>query len=879
MRRLFSGIKNLLRRKRVDRDLDAEVLSYRSILEDEHMAKGLQPPDARRAANVNLGGSEQVKELVREARAGAWFESFWRDVRFAARVLRKSPAFTSVAIPTLAIGIGANVAIFSIVYGVLLRPIPYPNADRLAAVYMHFSPQNSDRGTMCMADYLDWKAQNHTFEDPQIYASRSMNLTGIDRPQQFSGAAVSAGFFTTLGVRPIEGREFLQGDDSASATPIAVISESVWRGKFSGDPGIIGRGITLNGSVYTVIGVMPAAFHYPQQNSQIWTNLKVAPPSRRGPFFFRGFGRLKPGVTLAQAQADTNAIGTRIEQANPYYKNLTLPVWDLRESIVGRVRFALMVMFGAVLFVLLIASVNIANLLLSRAAAREREMAVRRSMGATRSRLARQLLVESALLSLIGAAAGIFLAWAGVQLLRGSQFARTMPRMDDVRLEWHVLTFAVALALFTGIAFGLLPSLRASRGDISRSLNEGGRSRTQSSSHRALNSSLVIAEIAMSLVLLVGAGLFVRSFDRLQRVDPGFQAPPESVIYMTISPNAKKYSDSKIGLPYMEAVLRKVQAIPGVDYAAFSDSLPPDQLNDYDTFVIQGQSLPPGEENPAVPVVTITLDYFRALGIPLRSGRVFTEADAEKAAPVVLISESLAKQYYPSLNPLGRRFKASGTKAGGDFMEIVGVVGDTVYWGLDQDRRGAYYLPLAQNFGQFTNLIVRSRTESALQLASAIRSEVASIDRDTILGEVHTLDESMNRSVSLPRFRTNLLAGFAIAALLLAAIGVYGVISYSVTQRTNEIGIRVALGAQRRDVFRQILGQGMRLAITGSAIGLGVAFVLARYLSTLLFGIGPHDVITFAGTSLVLVIAAAAACWIPAHRAMNVDPMVALRHE
>lgn len=879
MRRLMKAMKNLFQRKLLERELDAELRSYSSMLEENNMSAGMNRSEARREANLNVGGSEQVKELVRDARAGAWFESFWRDVRFAGRVLRKSPAFTSVAILTLAIGIGANVAIFSIVYGVLLRPIPYPNADRLAAVYMHFSPQNSDRGTMCMADYLDWKAQNRTFEDPQIYSSRSMNLTNIDRPQQFSGAAVSAGFFTTLGVRPIEGREFLQGDDSASASPMAVISESVWRGKFSGDPGIIGRGITLNGSVYTVIGVMPAAFHYPQQNSQIWTNLKVAPPSRRGPFFFRGFGRLKPGVSLAQAQADTNVIGARIEQANPYYKNLTLPAWDLRESIVGRVRIALMVMFGAVLFVLLIASVNIANLLLSRAAARAREMAVRLSMGATRSRLARQLLVESALLSLIGAAAGIFLAWAGVQLLRGTQFARGLPRMDDVRLEWHVLVFAVALALLTGVAFGLLPSLRASRGDISSSLNEGGRSRTQSSSHRALNSSLVMAEIAMSLILLVGAGLFVRSFDRLQHVDAGFQAPPESVLYMTISPNAKKYSDSKTGLPYMQAVLQKVQAIPGVEYAAFSDSLPPDQLSDYDTFVIQGQSLPPGEENPAVPDVTITPDYFRTLGIPLRSGRMFTDADAEKAAPVVLISESLAKQYYPNLNPLGRRFKASGTKAGGDFMEIVGVVGDTVYWGLDQDRRGAYYLPLAQNFGQFTNLLVRSRTELAVQLASAIRSEVASIDRDTILGEVHTLDESLNRSVSLPRFRTNLLAGFALAALLLAAVGVYGVISYSVTQRTNEIGIRVALGAQRGDVFRQILGQGMRLALIGSVIGLGIAFMLARYLSTLLFGIGPHDVVTFAGTSLVLVVAAAAACWIPAHRAMNVDPMVALRHE
>ena len=879
MRRLLSTARNLFRRARVERELDAEIRSFSSMLEEKNVATGMKPPEARRAANMETGGAEQLKESVRDVRAGAWFESFWRDVRFAGRVLRKSPSFTCIAILTLAIGIGANVAIFSLVYGVLLQPLPYPDAGRLAAVYMHFSPQNSDRGTMCMADFLDWRAQNHAFEEPQIYAARSMNLTGIDRPEQFPGAIVSAGFFTTLGVRPIEGREFLPGDDSATASPMAVLGESIWRAKFSSDPGIVGRGITLNGSVYTVIGVMPATFHYPQTTSQIWTNLKVAPPPRRGPYFYRGVARLKPGVSLAQAQAETNGIGARIEQANPYYKNLTLPVWDLRESIVGRVRVALIVMFGAVFFVLLIATVNIANLLLSRAAARAREMAVRLSLGATRSRLARQLLVESALLSLTGAAAGTFLAWAGVTLLRGSDFARGLPRMENVRLEWHVLTFAIALSLFTGFAFGLLPSLRASKGDISSSLNEGGRSRTQSGSHRTLNSSLVIAEVAMSLVLLVGAGLFLRSFDRLQRVDAGFQAPPGSVISMTISPNAKKYSDSKAGLPYMEAVLQKVQAIPGVELAAFSDSLPPDRLNDYDTFVIQGQSLPPGQENPAVPDVTITPDYFRSLGIPLRAGRFFTENDAEKSAPVVLISESLARDYYPNQNPLGRRFKASGTKAGGDFMEIVGVVGDTVYWGLDQDKRGAYYLPLAQNFGEFTNLVVRSRTQSAVQLASAIRSEVASIDRDTILGEVRTMDEAMDRSVSLPRFRTNLLAGFAISALLLAAIGVYGVISYSVTQRTNEIGIRVALGAQRGDVFRQILGHGVRLAIAGSVIGLTIAFALTRYLSTLLFGVPPHDIVTFAGTSLVLVTVAAIASWVPAHRAMNVDPMVALRHE
>lgn len=879
MNRVLWALKNVFRRERVDRDLDAEVRSYRTILEDEHMAKGLQPPDARRAANLNLGSPEQLKESVRDVRAGAWLESLWRDLIFAARVLRKSPGFTSVAVLTLAIGIGATVAMFSLVYGVLLQPLPYPDSDRLAFVYMHFSPQNSERGTMCIADYLDWKSQNRTFEDPQIYSNRSLNITGIETPQQVAGAAVTAGFFSTLRVNAFLGRVFLPGEDAPAAAKMAVIGESLWHRRFSGDSSVVGRSVVLNGSQFTIVGVMPASFQFPQRNTEIWTNLQVTPPTRRGPFFYRGLGRLKPGVTLAQAQADTNAVGIRIAQQFPYYKNLTLPVLELREAMVGRMRFALVVMFGAVVFVLLIAAVNISNLLSSRAAVRAREMAVRLSLGASRFRLVRQLLIESLLLSVIGAAAGTFLAWAAIASLRRLDIANGLPRVQDVSISAPVLLFSVAVCIATGLLFGLLPSLKISRANVSASLNEGGRSRTQSGAHRRTNSILVVAEVAMSLVLLVGAGLLLRSFNRLQRVDPGFEAPAESVVIMSLSPNLTKYQDDKIGLPYLKSVLEKVQNIPGVEFAALSDSLPPDRLNDYDTFVIEGRALPGGQQEPAIPDVTVTPDYFRALGIPVRAGRAFDERDTSTSPPVTIVSESFARQYFPNENPVGRRIKASGTGVKSPYMEIVGVVADTKYWGLDQKKEAAYYLPLPQNYGNPEYLLVRSKTDSAAELAGTVRSEIAPLDRDTIIGNVATLDDAMSRSVAQPRFRTDLLAAFSLIALLLAAIGVYGVISYSVTQRTNEIGIRVALGAQRRDVFRQILGSGLRLALLGSAIGLAFAFALTRYLSTLLFGVQPHDLATFASTAFVLIAVAAIACWIPAHRAMNVDPMVALRHE
>lgn len=868
LRRLW---RNLARRREVERELEQEMSAYLSLLADV---------SSSRHAHLETGGIQQLKEQVREVKAGFFMQTLLQDVRYGWRMLRRSPTFTLVAILALALGIGATTSIFSIAYGVLLRPLPYPDADRVALVFDRFAPQNAEHGTMSIADYLDWKKGNHSFESVELFRQSLFDVTGAKDPEQVQGALVTAGVFSLLRVQPLMGRTFLPGEDAANAPRIAVISETWWRQALGADPNILGRKINLNGGPTTIVGVMPASFGFPRSSYQVWANVRLNPPTFRGPFSMHGLGRLKPGVTFANAQLDTNAVAHRIELENPKtYHRMTMPVVPLRDGLVGNIRAALFAFLAAVLVLLAIAAVNVACLLLARATSREKEIALRVSLGAGSGRLVRQLLTESLLLSVLGGMAGCILAYAAIASLR-TWNPGNFPRIDEVRLDGVALGFALLISALTGLLFGLAPAFQTGRDKLAASLREGGRGGTAHVGRRRLQAILVMGELALALILVTSAGLLVRSFVLLGQVNSGAQAPPENVLSMKVSPIPSTYRSSDQIIPFYKRLLERIRAVPGVTYAAISDSLPPDRQNDYDTFVIRGQQFAPGETNPAVTCPIVSPDYFRALGIPLVRGRFFTEHDVENAPPVVIISESMARRYFPNDNPLGHRLKASGPDLNGSpFMEIVGVVGGVRYTGLDEQPADAYYQPYAQTmYYQRTNLLVRSAGPAAA-LINSLRGAIREVDRDTVITDIATMEEALGASVIGPRFRTMLLGGFALCALLLAAIGLYGVIAYSVAQRTQEIGIRMALGAHRSNVIGQVVSEGLRLAVAGTALGVAGAYLATRLLASLLFSVKATDPVTFAIGPLILIAVALAASFLPACRAAMVDPVIALRHE
>ena len=875
--RLSSLYRNLFRSTRVERDLDEEVRAYATLLAEEKMRSGLSAAEARREASMELGGVEQVKVQVREVQAGAFLQTIAQDVRQAGRAMLKNRGFTTIALLALALGIGANSAIFSVMYGVLLRPLPYADAGRVALVYLHFLPQNSEHGTLSIADYLDWKSQNTAFEDPQLYTHSGFrfDISGPGEAEQVSGCRVTAGFFTVLGASALLGRTFQPGDDSAAGQRLVVLSEALWRRHFGANRQAVGQAIPLNGALATVIGVMPAAFRFPP-DSELWTNIRLATPTRRGPFPFIGIGRLKAGVSIEHAQAETNRIGARIEQRNPgNYKHLTMPVLPLREALVGGVRPALLALFAAVVLVLLIATMNVANLLLARSKAREREMAIRASLGATQARLVRQLLTESSLLALVGGALGLALAYGGIHLLQAWN-PGNLPRIEDIQLDARVLAFTLLTSLLSGVLFGLAPVSQSTRRDLAAPLKDGARGTIGSTSRRRVDAALVIAQMALSLVLLAGAGLLLRSFITLKAVDPGFHAPTRQVLTMQISATGNRYAKESDGVAFQQRLMDAVRNLPGVEAVAVSDGLPPDHQADYDTFQIEGQ---PWTEStfPAVTATYVSADYFRVLGVPLIQGRYFDRRDALDAPPVIAISESLARHYFSGQDPVGRRMKVSGPDTNNPWMEIVGVVGDVKYTGLDENSAIAYYAPASQSFNPRTFLLVRSAM--APSIAPEVRRKIHELDRDVTVTGVNRMDQVIANSVAGARFRAYLIAIFAILALGLASIGIYGVVSYSVAQRTSEIGIRAAMGARPVDILRMVTREGLHLTLIGLAAGIAIALTLTHLMSGLLFGISATDFGTFAAVSALLCLVALLACLIPARRAMRVDPIVALRSE
>ena len=858
--------------ERINEEFSFHIEQRAADLERE----GLSREEAVRKARKEFGPVDRYKEAAR----GVWFVRAWNDfkadVRFGLRMLGKSPAFTVAAILTLTLAIGVNSAVFSAVYGILYRPLPFFEADRIALIYLHFSPQNNPRGTMSLADFVDVRDSTKSFEQVAVFSGGRADLRGGNaEAEQVASASVSADFFSVLGLSPLRGRTFRAGEDSGSSPNLAIISESLWERRFHNDEGVIGSVIEVNGRPHTVIGVVKSSYGVPRTNAEIWSNLHIN-PTRRGPFFFRGLGRLRPGVTMEQAQAEMNALGKRIETASPTgYKNLQIPIERLREGLTFAVRPALLMMFGAVLIVMAIATVNIANLLLARASVRQQEIAIRTSLGASRARLAQQMLTESIVLSLLGAMGGLVLAYWLIHLFKTADL--NIPLTYGVTLDWRVVAFCVTLSVITAVVFGSVPAISASKPrfttlrSVSASSLEGRRG----------HSVLVTAELALCLVLLVGAGLLLRSFMRLQEVSTGATAPERSVLTLQVSPNIAPSQDQdatlRATMRFYQTAVERVSQLPQVRMAAVSDSLPPHLSAEDDTFAIAG--IPWTDKDfPSTACPRVSPGYFSALGVPLLRGRLFNERDVENSAPVVIISRSLAQRYFGEQDPIGRRLKQSGPNLGSPYMEIVGVVDDVKYWGLNSDVNNAYYTPFTQNPTDAMYLVVRTDGNAAAA-ALDVQRAVREIDKEAVIRRVLTLGDLVDESTVQPRLRATLLASFAALALVLGAIGTYGVIAYSVTQRYREFGVRLALGAPRANIFSLVLREGIKLTTIGIVIGLIMSFAVTRTLSSFLFGVSANDIGAVAGAAILLVSVALAATLPPAARAVRIDPMEAIRCE
>jgi putative ABC transport system permease protein len=800
-------------------------------------------------------------------------QTLLQDIRYAVRALRKAPAFTLVAVLTLALGIGANSTIFSVVNGVLLQPLPYAQPERLVMVWGHHT--TIGREVASQPDYLDWRADNTVFSDMAALAHTSFDLTGVGEPERLNAALTTANFFRTLGTTPLLGRAFLDREEKTGANQVAILSYGFWQRRFGGSPGIVGQTITLSGLPYTVVGVAPAGFRF-ERDVDIWAPLRTdVTRSRRGDFL-TVIGRLKPGVTFERAQTEMTTIAARLTQQYPETNtNWSVELVPLKEQLVGAARPALLIFMGAVGLVLLIACANVANLMLTRAAAREREMAIRATLGAGQGRLIRQMLTESVLVSLVGGALGLLLALWGVAALQGVQ-SSLIPRLGEVGIDGWVLGFTLLLSVLTGVLFGLAPALRVGRGELHGSLREGARGASAGMGVRQLRGALVLAEVALALVLLVGAGLLIKSFDRLQRVDPGFT--PDHVLTAQIVLPGARYGEEARQRAFYSQLLDALRSAPGVQGAAVATDVPLSGGANYLSFSIAGQADPgPGVVQDAE-VFVASPDYFHVLGIPLRQGRLFTEQDGAGAPNVVVINHAMAQRYWPGRDPLGARITLGDPADSAGWRTVVGVIGGVRHNSLDADPYPQMFAPVAQMPRRAVMVLARTAGDP-VALTGTLRRAVTSLDTNLPVSDVMTMEARVSRSVAQPRVNVTLLGLFAAVALLLAAVGIYGGVSYSVVQRTRELGIRMALGARPGDVLRLVVRQAMAPALVGVAVGLVGAWAGTRLMASLLFGVSTSDPAVFAAVALFLAGVALLASYIPARRATRVDPLVALQYE
>ena len=870
-------------RRNWEQDANDELRFHIEQQTAANIAAGMSPEEARRQATLQFGALEGVKENCREQRNGFWLETLIADARYALRVMRKNPGFAAIAILTLALGIGANTAIFSVVYAVLLKPLPYPAPNQLVVVFDAKPQEGVDFTGVSYMDFEDVRAQNGVFTELAGNQEHDLTVTGRGEPFVADTAVVTAGLFDVLQVAPLMGRTFVPDDGRPGAAPVAIISEKLWRSRFSADPHLVGSSINLDKRSFTVIGIMRTGFHSPIliRNQDIWVPTPDDPVfggwmTRRSGHWLSVIGRLKPGVSIAQAQAEMDGISHRLAAEFPKDDaGWSIRVAPLQSTIVSDERPALLLLLGAVALVLLIACANIANLLLSRATSRAKEMSVRIALGAGRGRIVRQLLTESAALGLLGGVGGTLLAYLGVRVL-GSLLPSDLAKMQDIRVDGWVLAFALSLSVAASFVFGLAPALFAAGSDVQKTLREGSGRAGAGGGRQNARTILAAAEIALAMVLLVGAGLLVRSFIAMTAVSPGFSS--QHLVKAEVSLPQFEYSTGQRWTAFADDLLARIQAEPGMRDSAIGLPLPLVHPFVNLGFEIEGSPAPPSSQARTANYVAASPEYFRVMEIPLLQGREFTREDVASTPRVTIISEAMARIYFPNQNPIGKRLVFGFPPNGEAPREIIGVVGNVRDVELRQAPAAMMYVPFAQAPFWGTVVVVRTNL-SVAAVAEAIQRDAHAIDKDLPVTDIGAIPQLVDATLAQPRFQTLLLGLFSGLALTLAAGGIYGVISYSVIQRTHEIGIRISLGAQRGQVLRLVMGQGAKLALAGIAIGAAAAFALTRLMRSLLFEVSPADPLTFAGIAVLLVAVALAACYIPARRAMRVDPMTALRYE
>lgn len=884
LRNFVTGLRSLFRKEQVDRELDEELAAYLEMEATEKMRQGVSRKDALREVRLERGSLEVSKEIVRSGGWEYFVETCWQDLRYGLRVLRKSPGFTAVAVLTLALGIGANTVIFSAVYAVLLKPLPFKSSDRLVFVRKKNPPRGWTRNPVSPAEILAWRDQSGAFEDLAAYTQRSCVLIGAGEAEEDPCEVISSNLFPVLAVAPTRGRLFSAEEDQPQGPRAAILSYGLWRRRFGADENVVGSAIDVNGDSYTVVGVMASNFSHLYATPyggvpELWlSGIGLSPTVAWNDYF--GVGRLRPGITLQQAEAQMNIVSKRIDLMNNDLKGWRADLMTLRTNTSGDTRPALLVLMGAVICVLLIACANTANLLLARGSGRANEFAVRNALGADKRRIIRQLLTESLVLSVAGGVLGVLLASMGCKALVAlapPYLVKSAPGLATGATDLRVLAFALVAVITTTFFFGLAPALQSARPNVTETLKEAGRSALQSPRSRRFRSALVVSEIALAMVLLIGAGLMVRTLAELSRLNLGFN--PMNVLTLRVPLSGERYKEPLARAQFWEHVVSAVEALPGVEAVSVSRGLP---INGWagQFFTTLDDPNPPAGQVPAANYVVIGTDYFRAMGIRLRRGRSFNDHDTQSGERVVIVNEELARSCWPGQNPLGKQMQIGGQ---GPWRTVVGVAGDVLSQGPDGGFNPEMYIPYQQFpwLGEGPKrLVVRaSATAKAESLVGAVTEEIHRVDKNQPVADITMMEEIVLEPMKQQHMVMALLTSFAGLALVLSALGIYGVLSYSIAQRTREIGLRLALGADQGSVLRLVVGSGARLALLGITAGMAAALALTRLMTDLLYGVRPTDPVTFSVVTIVLAATSILACYIPARRAMRVDPIVALRYE